>query len=169
MLKERMKKMNQKRLKEQLHYDPLTGKFTWLVNKSRTAKVGNIAGHASTDYRYERIGLDGEQYKSHVLAWFYMTGSIPNEEVDHIDGNVFNNAWSNLRLATREQNTQNAKIRKDNTIGIKGVHIRSDGRFIVRVQAFGKRHYIGAFEDIELAELVAIEAREKYHKQFARY
>lgn len=169
MLKKRMKKkLNLKNLKEQLSYNPVTGKFIWLVNKSRTAKAGNVAGHCSEDYRYERIGINGEQIKSHVLAWFYMTGSFPEREIDHIDGDVFNNSWDNLRLATREQNTQNAKTRKDNALGIKGVHIGPDGRFIVRVQAFGKRHYIGAYEDIELAELVAIESREKYHKQFAK-
>jgi hypothetical protein len=28
--------------------------------------------------------------------------------------------------------------------------------------------YLGIYEDIELAELVAIEARQKYHGEFAR-
>jgi broad specificity phosphatase PhoE len=28
---------------------------------------------------------------------------------------------------------------------------------------------VGVFEDLELAELVAIEARNKYHKEFARH
>jgi hypothetical protein len=32
-----------------------------------------------------------------------------------------------------------------------------------------KRKYIGSFEDVELADLVAQEARDKYHGRFARH
>ena len=40
--------------------------------------------------------------------------------------------------------------------------------WVVRVQTNKNRKYIGSFKDLELAELVAMEARNKYHKEFAR-
>jgi hypothetical protein len=57
----------------------------------------------------------------------------------------------------------------NNTSGIKGVcwH-KSTNRWYVQLQVNKKMKYLGIYEDIELAELVAIEARAKYHGEFAR-
>lgn len=60
-------------------------------------------------------------------------------EVDHINGDGLDNRRSNLRVCTKAQNQQNARIRRDNTSGYKGViwykryakwsaHIRSNGK-----------------------------------------
>jgi len=42
-------------------------------------------------------------------------------------------------------------------------------KWFVYVDVNKKRNNIGYFEDIELAELVAIEAREKYHGAYANH
>lgn len=92
-------------------------------------------------------------------------GYMP-EFVDHADKNPLNNSLDNLRPATRAQNNSNVGIRKDNTSGAKGVCWHR-GKWEVRVSVDGKRKHIGSYDDFELAELVSIMAREKYHGNFA--
>ena len=79
------------------------------------------------------------------------------------------NSIENLRPAN-SKNQQNAKIRKDNKSGIKGVYWFAElKKWKVDIGVNGKRKYIGVFNDLELAELVAQEARDKYHGKFARH
>lgn len=54
-----------------------------------------------------------------------MTGVWPPEYVDHIDGNPRNNTWSNLRLASAQQNARNKKRKYGSASGIKGVKFDS--------------------------------------------
>jgi hypothetical protein len=92
------------------------------------------------------------------------------EFLDHIDGNTFNNCIENLRPATISQNNCNQVIRKDNTSGIKGVSwCKTWKKWKVRVQINRKRISFGYFKNLELAELVAIEARNKFHGNFAKH
>jgi hypothetical protein len=63
----------------------------------------------------------------------------------------------------------NTGLAKNNTSGVKGVTWKADKhKWRVRIGVNGKRIHIGDFADFELAELVAFEARAKYHGQFAR-
>jgi len=47
----------------------------------------------------------------------------PKKKTDHKDLNGLNNTRLNLRVASHAQNTQNHKIRKDNTTGYTGISI----------------------------------------------
>ena len=130
-------------------------------------KVGDKVGSRHhTGYVYTKV--NGINMAEHRLIFLLHHGYLP-EEVDHIDNNRANNKIENLRAATALTNAQNATIRKDNTSGVKGVHWNKNrNNWRVRVQVNNKRIVIGDFKDLELAELVAIEARNKYHGQFAR-
>ena len=75
--------LTQSRLKELLHYNPETGIFTWLVSK-KGVKIGNIAGSVnSIGYRY--ISVDRILYKASRLAWLFIEGYFPENDVDHIN------------------------------------------------------------------------------------
>ena len=66
--------------------------------------------------------------------------------VDHINNDVKNNKVENLRWATNSQNSQNAKISKDNTSGTKGVSFRKDiKKWSARITINGKCICLGSF------------------------
>jgi hypothetical protein len=64
----------------------------------------------------------------------------------------------------------NRKLFKNNTSGCKGVYWNKRNRkWQVSVGVSKKQKHIGYFDDLELAELVALEARDKYHGNFAKH
>ena len=117
---DRIKNISAERIRELLHYDPLTGIFIWKVTLSNRAKAGSICNYKS--HGYISIRINGLLYGAHRLSWVYMTGEWPDEEIDHKDTHILNNKWGNLRKATKLQNRQNMSFRKkQNTSGYKGV------------------------------------------------
>jgi hypothetical protein len=108
------------RLREVLHYDPDTGKFTWRVSR-RCVRAGDEAGGLNKHLGYRYIGVDGRRIPSHRLAWLYMTGDWPDGEIDHINRDRADNRWSNLRAASATENRANSKLRADNSSGLRGV------------------------------------------------
>lgn len=123
------------------------------------------------DDGYWYVCINYQTTLAHRVIWIHQRGVIPSGmQIDHIDGHRANNRIDNLRLATRVQNSQNMKLSSANTSGIKGVYWHKQARrWRVYVSVAGKQKYFGYYEDLELAELVAIEARDKYHGDFARH
>ena len=162
------KPLTQEYLKSILDYNSDTGIFTWKVNKSKRAKVGNIAGWEYNGYR--EIEINNKKYKAHRLAWLYVNGKIPKNLIDHIDGDRSNNKISNLREATHQENSENYKIPKTNKSGVKNVSwYKNLNKWVVSISIRKTKKTIGYFDDIELAELVAIETRNKYRQEFANH
>lgn len=117
------KELTQERLKELLDYNPETGVFTWKAKSAPAAskvKIGDVAGSFETK-GYKRIKINYKQYKSHRLAWLYVNGRWPAEELDHIDGNPGNNSISNLRECSRAENTENRAPQGKHSSGLIGV------------------------------------------------
>lgn len=160
--------ITKEQIKEYLHYDPGTGEFTWVNLPARSRKaVGEVAG---CDMRgYVGIWLYGKLWKAHRLAWVYMTGEYPQGYIDHINGIPNDNRFENLREATNLENQRNSKMNASNTSGTRGlVWHKRDKNWQVSLRVDGRQKFIGTFKDKELAELVAEEAREKYHGDFYR-
>ena len=111
-------------LKEVLHYCPETGVFTWLVGGSGR-RIGVVAGtverNNTTGKSYHRVCVHQQAYYAHRLAFLYMAGALPENEVDHIDGNGCNNVWRNLRAVTPRENAVNRRKPANNTSGTVGV------------------------------------------------
>ena len=81
-------------MRQLLSYDPQTGIFRWRVKRKRVF-AGDVAGSVSP-LGYRMIAVDKKDYAAQNLAWLWMTHQWPIAEVDHIDLNKDNNAWSNL-------------------------------------------------------------------------
>jgi hypothetical protein len=116
---------------------------------------------------YVLVGVDGPQYLAHRLAWLYMTGAWPDAEVDHIDGNRANNAWSNLRLASRSQNIANSGLRVTNTTGFKGV-FKARKKFNAKITVNYKSVNLGNFDTKEEASAAYKRAAQAAFGEFAR-
>ena len=119
--------LTQARLKELLHYDPETGLLTNVTERGGK-KAGATAG-ALRPNGYVQVCVDYSMYRAHRLAWLYMTGEFPPDDVDHINGVRNDNRWVNLRAATRGENMQNQRGPRSNSkSGLLGVSWSKQGK-----------------------------------------
>lgn len=150
-----------------LTYDQHSGELRWREGRRR---AGKIAGRRQPrGYIRIQLGRDRKQYLAHRLAWLWMTGLWPKDEIDHRDGNPSNNAWINLREATRKQNGANRKINSNSRLGIKGVRKRAGyRRFEAQIKVNGRKHVIGYFDTPEEAQAAYKKAADQFFGLFAR-
>lgn len=156
-------------LHEIFHYDPETGVFRWKKKPiCGGTKVGDVAGYI-THRGYVEIKCQGTTIGAHRVAWLYVTGALPPEELDHVNGLRNDNRWDNLRLATPLQNSHNRKRRRDNTSGRKGVHWDAkNSKWRARITIDGKERSLGSFLDIEEAAMAYASAAADQFGEFAR-
>ena len=88
-----------------LNYNPETGIFKWKIFMGSRATEGSIAGTTQAGYR--NIRIFGRGYKAAQLAWLYVHGKWPDEQIDHIDRQRSNNKLENLRDVTPKVNCAN--------------------------------------------------------------
>lgn len=154
--------ITQDRIKEILHYDPLTGIFSRINNLHK--KCGSVMPSG-----YIVIKIYRKNYLAHRLAWLYVYGEFPKMAIDHINGIRCDNKIGNLRLATSSENNRNAGLRKDNTSGAKGVSWKSrEKRWVVQIAFDGKTREIGYFKEKQEAIDVHAKASAEYHGEFSK-
>lgn len=135
---------------ELLRYDKETGLLWWKQPKPGR-QLGAPAG--SKDKKdYIRIMINYRMYAAHRLAWLLYYGEWPKGVIDHIDRDCSNNKISNLRDTDHSTNMRNAKAKKDNKTGVRGIS-EHKGMYALRLQGV----YIGSYVTIE----AAIAAKEK--------
>jgi hypothetical protein len=160
-----LRDLTQERLQQLLHYCPHTGIFTWRVAvgvgrgfRSAGDPAGSMQGRG-----YMHIKVDGHRHYTHRLAWLYMTGSWPEQHVDHVNGNRCDNRWSNLRAADHYINAHNRrKAQSNNKLGLMGVCKRGN-RFLAQIKVEGKVCHIGSFDTAELAHAAYINVKRNLH------
>ena len=156
--------LTQEELKNKLHYDPITGVFTWLKGSMKDKIAGCKCGELPNQGYWE-ITIDKKRYKAHRLAWLYVFGSFPEKVLDHIDHDRINNTISNLREATIHINAKNKTIYRTNKSGYPGVDKHGDN-WKARIGVNGTKVLLGVFPTFEEA-VAAKKAGEKllsYHK-----
>jgi len=151
-----------------------------LLRKKRQpkTKVGSIAGCVTPGgYRY--VQFDGRKYAVHRLVWLLEFGCFPEQTIDHIDGNKYNNCIENLRVVSRTVNNRNAKKRHDNTSGVTGVSLLTNGNYRYWMASWkegGKQvsklfsiNKLGDMEAFSLAQEARLAAIEGLNKEGAKY
>ena len=138
--------MNQAEVKRKLSYCKLTGVFTWLSGSRKGMQAG--CAHNTKGKSYINLKVSGTSYLAHRLAFLYVTGRMPVNEVDHINGNGLDNSWRNMRDVTRSENGQNQKLFSTNKSGITGVrYIKSRNKWRAIIMSNGSSRYLGDFKD----------------------
>jgi hypothetical protein len=157
-------------LAELLEYEPETGVVTWKKNRSRTAKKGSPAGCISS-CGYMQIMINRKKYMLHRIAWIMGTGSDPIDfEIDHVNGDKTDNRLSNLRKASRAENTWNQAKPKSNTSGYKGVSWNKKcEKWVAYIGVEWRRIHLGCFETKEAAHAAYSRAADQHHGAFANF
>lgn len=159
--------LTQEYLKSILTYDPVTGIFTWAIKKAIRFHIGQIAGNFNQD-GYRVIMIDGFQYFAHRLAWLYIYGEWPSDELDHINNIRDDNAINNLREANRSQNMRNARTKKTSTSGMKGA-LKGNCKkrpWISKIRINGKNIFLGNFKTANEAHAAYCDAAKKEYGDF---
>lgn len=156
--------------RERLHelFDYRDGHLYHKQHRGGIKKVGDIAGSINSA-GYICIRVDGKKYLAHRLIWLMTYGVLP-EFLDHINGIKTDNRWCNLRIASKAENNHNAKLRKDNTSGVKGVSfIKQDKKWKAEIMVHGVRVWREKFNTLEEATQAIQSARMSLHKEFANH
>ena len=136
--------ITQDQLKEVLHYCPETGVFTWL--KMRKGQTAGYLIRKQEGKHYLQIRIRKDRYLAHRLAFLYMTGSFPTEQVDHINGCGTDNRWNNLRDVPSSANTKNRRLPCTNKSGAMGVRwCAASSRWLAQISDKGKQIHLGTF------------------------
>lgn len=177
-----------------ISYNPETGAIMWLPRPSSMFKTerdraawntrfaGHLAGHLSSHHGVMlSMRQLGAKVSAHRLAFLMMTGVLPTQPVDHINGNPADNRWCNLRLCTAAENNRNRR-KQETYMGqptsskFRGVYFyKPTKKFVVHIRipnpdkrGRGKQIHVGYYRtEIEAAKAYDDVAR-KHHGQFAR-
>ncbi len=146
-----------------LNYDSITGVLTWRIAPHWWVEVGERADLPDSGLGYRRVQFMGRGYQAHTIAWFYVHGVWPPDELDHKNNVRDDNRISNLRLATRTQNLYN---RRSSTPGLKGTTLRK-GKWRAQIYVAKRNIVLGAYDTQEEAHEAYRIAAEYYHGDFA--
>lgn len=161
-------------IRQLLDYDPRTGLFVWRRRVEQAGADKAFNRRFSGKPALYNVGANGYPAGSikcvsvyaHRVAWAWMTGKWPDGEIDHIDGNRTNNAFSNLRLASRQDNAMNLGARKAKRSALpKGVFIgnrKSPNPFRAQIVVGKRAIHLGVFRSPDEASAAYREAASKY-------
>ena len=153
------------RLRAVLNYDPETGGFTWRVTGRGIAFLGAPAGTKSDSGSgkiYLKIRVDGRLYFAHRLAWLWLHGEWPTDQIDHRDGNGQNNSEANLRPSNQTQNLGNVGRRSFSKEKYKGI-TKHGAQWLAQICHEGNSQYLGLYDDpVSAAKAYDLAAMQKF-------
>ena len=158
--------VSRERVLELLDYCEESGTFTWKKSRGRV-KAGDKAGSVGTHRgcpSYLSISLDGRCYRAHHLAWLWVHGRWPKDQLDHIDTDKLNNRIANLREACTAENQQNQrKAHRNNRSGLLGATLHRNKFWRAQIAVNGKAKHLGYFDTPEAAHEAYVSAKRAMH------
>lgn len=154
--------LTQNELKEILDYNKNTGIFKWKVQRSQM-KIGDISGHLKANSGYIQIKIYRKNYFAHRLAWLYIYGYFPKNDIDHINHIRNDNRIKNIRDVTKSFNTKNLQLKPKAKSGIQGVYwFEKNKSWRARITVNGKHKTLKQSKDINKVIKARKEAELKY-------
>lgn len=120
-----------------------------------------IRNVASNKHGYNIIECNGKKYARHrVMSYSYLELNLDNSkiQVDHIDGNRLNNALSNLRLVTHQQNQWNR------TKALGYYFHKPNQNWCSKIRLNGKDIHLGSFPTEKQARDAYITSKLIHHR-----
>lgn len=112
------------------------------------------------------IGEDHKTLMIHRLLMNVQDISWKDVVVDHINGNIYDNRKSNLRVVTQSQNEMNQKRSINNTSGVTGVYKHQD-KWCAHIKVDWKNIFLGIYDKYDDAVAARKAAEEKYFGQYS--
>lgn len=144
---------------------PLTKGLVALIDDEDFALVSQHKWRAKPEKKTGSFYAIRTSYKGrqHSIYMHRLVLNAPDGMgIDHINHNPLDNRKENLRLVTVAQNQHNAKVRKDNKTGFKGVAMTGN-RYRACIKRGGKQIHLGTFENAtDAAKAYNAAAREFY-------
>jgi len=151
------------RVREIIDYNPETGIFIRRINSAKgKTRAGDVAGHIESN-GYLALWVLGTKYLAHRIAWLYMTGAWPVDQIDHINRDRSDNRFENLREVNNAENQQNRSIRRDCASGFMGVR-KNKSRWMAEIRADKVRFHLGTYDTPEEASAAYLEAKKRLHR-----
>lgn len=154
-------------LQKILRYDPETGLLHWTCNRRGRVWEGEVAGSKCGAYTAVKTPMG--RFYAHRIAWRFIHGDI-SETIpgpDHRDRNGRNNAASNLRPATEQQQAFNRRPRPSKS-GYRGVTWQKRyGTWRARAVIAGKYFWLGSYDDPAEAGAAVQQFIRDNHGEFA--
>ena len=152
-------------LKTRFEYNPLTGIFIRLKS-SKGHRAGEVAG-TRMKHGHISIGYGKRKYLAHRLAWYYVNGNWPKDQIDHINGNPTDNRICNLRETTQAQNRQNQHKSKAGERRYMGTTFcKRAQKWISQCTLNGVTKYVGSFDTAEEASKAYLKVKQDMHEYF---
>jgi hypothetical protein len=92
-----------------------------------------------------------------------MTGELPEDQIDHINGIRDDNRFSNLRCVSAQGNARNQAKAKNNTSGQIGVSFKNRSKqWYATIMVDGKNLHLGSSKNKEEAIMLRLSAEQRY-------
>lgn len=135
--------ITQEQLKQNIKYNPQLGVFY------RKLKSGwKELNGTKTTKGYLLIATNKRQYLAHRLAWLYVYGEWPKDQLDHINGIRTDNRIENLREVSQTGNNRNMIRNRNNKTGIMGVYwCKQTQKWKVQINNRDRKEFGGRHDD----------------------
>lgn len=150
-----------------------TGKLVWKhrdrlffmddasFKKWNTKWAGKPAFTSKTNLGYAQGSILNIKFTGHAVIWAMKYGKWPTHQIDHINGNRFDNRIVNLRDVPQSINVRNSAKNSKNTSGMCGVRWeKTRSKWYVYGRAGGPIKNLGRFDCFAMA----VRARAQFNK-----